>query len=152
MVSVNDAYAGNHLNCESLKGKDVKLIIASTDLEEFTDQNGVRKKKIVVFFRGTDKDLVLNKTNATCIAQMYGDQTEAWVGKTITLWPSQAEMGGKTLPAIRIRLLTPVEAGVPGIQQAVEQVKDAFPGAQITSAGEDMGPQENDFGDSDIPF
>ena len=94
MVSVNDSYAGNHLKCADLKGKDVTLTIASVAMEKVGDDH-----KLVAYFRGTEKDLVLNKTNANCIAQMYGDETDRWLGMPVTVIPTQTEFGGKTIPA-----------------------------------------------------
>lgn len=136
MVSVNDSYSGNHLKCADLKGKDVSLVIASTSLEKVGDDH-----KLVVYFRGTDRDLVLNKTNANCIAQMYGDETDNWAGRKITIIPTQTEYAGKTVPAIRIKLMPPP------VQQVVDTVQNAFPGAEVAPTGgfDDMDGDEIPF-------
>ena len=128
MVSVNDSYSGDHLKCADLKGKEVSLTIASVSLEKVGDDT-----KLVAYFNGTDRDLVLNKTNANCISQMYGDETDMWVGKKIILLPSQAEFGGKTVPAIRIKLLTPIEAGVAPVQPPPTE---PFPGSVAAGGGD----------------
>ena len=60
--------------------------------------------KPVVHFRGTDKGLVLNKTNANTIAGMFGPETEAWSGQVVTLFVAQAEFQGKQTLAIRVKM------------------------------------------------
>lgn len=111
MVSVNDSYAGNHLAAADLKGRECRLTVASVSMEKLGDDH-----KLVAYFRGTEKDLVLNKTNANAIAEMYGDETELWTGRDIVIFPTQTDFGGKIVPCIRVKLMAPVEAGVPGVQ------------------------------------
>jgi len=55
--------------------------------------------------RRTDHEagLVLNKTNATAIAEDYGDDTEAWVGRGVELFVQKVAFQGKLMPAIRVR-------------------------------------------------
>ena len=144
MVSVNDSYAGDHLKCADLKGREVTLTIASAALEKVGDDI-----KIVARFQGTDRDLVLNKTNAGCIAEMYGDESDLWTGKKITLLPTQTEYQGKIVPAIRVKLMAPANGGTPVQQDVVAQAKEAFPGATVVN--EPPMATEDNFDDS-IPF
>jgi len=51
--------------------------------------------------------LLLNKTNAKTIAQLYGKRPADWVGKLITLYPTTTEAFGKTQDCIRIRNQVP---------------------------------------------
>ncbi len=55
-----------------------------------------------MFFRGKQKRLVLNKTNAKTIAGLYGDDTEGWIGKRITLVVREVEFEGSIVLAIRV--------------------------------------------------
>jgi hypothetical protein len=52
--------------------------------------------------------LLLNKTNAKTIAQMYGNNPAQWVGKLITLFPSTTSVGGEEKDCIRVRPKVPV--------------------------------------------
>ena len=49
--------------------------------------------KWVCYFDGTDKGLVLNKTNLNTIARLYGDDTDLWIGKPITLFATEVQFG-----------------------------------------------------------
>jgi hypothetical protein len=47
--------------------------------------------------------LLLNKTNAKTIAQLYGKRPKDWEGKWIQLYPTTTEIGGETRDCIRVR-------------------------------------------------
>jgi hypothetical protein len=57
----------------------------------------------VLFFREEEKGLVLNKTNTTIIAKLYGDDTDDWVGKPVTLYATEVQFQGDMVDAIRVR-------------------------------------------------
>jgi hypothetical protein len=106
------------LGAPDLKGRDVTLTIHDVRLEELTMTGGVTETKPVMHFAemqnrtGTDKKrLVLNKTNRRVIQRLYGDETDDWRGKRITLFPTTREADGKQIrnphnpggEAIRVR-------------------------------------------------
>jgi hypothetical protein len=47
--------------------------------------------------------LLLNKTNAKTIAQLYGKRPSDWVGRWIALYPTTTDVGGETHDCIRVR-------------------------------------------------
>lgn len=98
-VKMNEMYpsTSSFLKAEDLKGKRIKLVIESVRMEQMDE-----KQKPVVSFKGTDRELVLNKTNGNTIAAMYGDDTDGWLGKEIKLYPTMVDFGGKDVPAIRV--------------------------------------------------
>jgi hypothetical protein len=55
-------------------------------------------------FVGKKKALVVNKTNAQRIAMMYGNDTDEWIGKSITLYVDIVDFQGKATEAIRIKV------------------------------------------------
>jgi hypothetical protein len=55
-------------------------------------------------FQGKEKGMVLNKTNANKIAEMFGDDTDQWSGESITLYEAMVDFKGQTVPAIRVRI------------------------------------------------
>ena len=59
-------------------------------------------KKLVLAFSNNDMPLVLNKTNATTLAELYGPETSEWEGKAIKLVPSTTSFQGKMVKCIRI--------------------------------------------------
>lgn len=80
-------FASRYLKAVEFQGRDVTLTIAGVRLEELEDTKGEKKRKGVVSFRETQKQLVLNRTNAMCIARMFGSETDDWAGKRVTLYP-----------------------------------------------------------------
>jgi hypothetical protein len=59
--------------------------------------------KPVLFFNGTPKGMITNKTNARTIAGMYGADVNAWVGKRITLYQDVTSTPDGQKPCIRVR-------------------------------------------------
>ena len=56
--------------------------------------------------------LVLNKTNAATIADLYSEETTNWAGKPITLFTTQVEFRGKQVRCIRVKMDAPVVQAV----------------------------------------
>jgi hypothetical protein len=62
-----------------------------------------KDRKPVVYFRGKDKGLVLNKTNANKIQSITGtDEMDDWAGTTIVLFGTLVEFGGEEVEGIRV--------------------------------------------------
>jgi hypothetical protein len=101
-----------YLKAVELKGKDVTLTITQVEFSDLRMVTGATKRKAVVHFAGTEKKLVLNKTNGDTIGDLYGTEATGWIGKRITLFPSTCPVGKKTNhPCIRIRPRVPAEKG-----------------------------------------
>lgn len=122
-MNIDQAFPTKYLAAHDLSGRDVTVQIASVNIEEV----GQGDTKPVVYFQGANKGLVLNKTNAHRIADMYGVETDNWRGKSITLYPSETDFQGKTVPCIRIRLqtLTATEVSAPVSQAPTQQSVEA---------------------------
>lgn len=100
MPKLSEVFTGNFLKAEDLKGKSVKVKISDVEVKEFDDG-----KKIILKFEGKDKGLVANKTNCAIIEEVTGsDDTDDWIGKSITLYTKKVEFSGRLVPAIRVQL------------------------------------------------
>jgi hypothetical protein len=100
MPKLSEVFQGMYLKADDLKGKAVKVKIEDVTLKEFDDGN-----KIIIKFEGKDKELVANKTNCAIIQEVLGsDDTDDWIGKSITLYTKKVEFQGKLVPAIRVKL------------------------------------------------
>ena len=55
------------------------------------------------YFEGKSKALVLNKTNANTITDRLGPETDGWVGRGLTLYPTEVDFQGRRVAAIRVR-------------------------------------------------
>lgn len=97
-INVNDAFPSNYLKAADLQGRPVTVAMANVSYEKMGDDT-----KLVLYFAGKDKGLVLNKTNANNIAAIYGTDTDGWVGKSVVLVEALVDFQGRSVPAIRVR-------------------------------------------------
>lgn len=95
-------FPSKYLKEADLQGRKVRVTIAKVQIDELQMTGGHKEKKPVVYLKGKEKMLVLNKTNALAIASMYGMDTDAWVDKAIVLRPAQDRFQGKMVACIRI--------------------------------------------------
>jgi hypothetical protein len=107
MPRVSEEYGGSFLKAADLQGRTVPCVIDRVTKEEFRDG----ELKWVVSFKGKDKRLVLNKTNADLIALQHGDEMDQWAGRTIKLYPTKTQMAGQTMDCIRVKDEAPEAAG-----------------------------------------
>lgn len=95
------------LYSEDLDGRDVTVTIDTVTQGELIGEGGRKTRKPRVTFRGAKKPLALNATNAKTIATLYGNRTEGWIGKAITLYTSTTQYGGQETECIRVRPMVP---------------------------------------------
>ena len=79
-VKISTAFPSQYRKCADLNGKPWDMKIRTVVLEDL-GQGSDKEEKPVVYFHKGQKGLVLNKTNATTIAKVYGDDTSAWTGQ-----------------------------------------------------------------------
>lgn len=101
-------------NSDFLKAEDIgtnfwTVTIREIGMKDFDD--GTRK--LFVAFVELDKSLVLNKTNADMIGELFGKDTDGWVNHQIMLMTMPVDYQGKKVQAIRVR--------APAQQQAMPQ-------------------------------
>ena len=135
MPNIDEIFgSGKTLKAADLDGNEVTLTITDVVVNEFED-NGVKKMKPVIHFEECEKALVSNATNSHVIAEEYGKETDDWVGKTITLFPTRVTFGDKLVDAIRVRILK--KSGTPKFLK-----KDQHP----------FAPGNNTHLDDEVPF
>jgi hypothetical protein len=101
MPNINDAFPSNYLKASDIRGSEPVVTIDRVEYEPVGRQ---REMKAVVYFKGKEKGVVLNKTNATKIVQLAGSAlTEDWDGCRIRLFATETEFGGETVECIRIK-------------------------------------------------
>lgn len=77
-----------------------KFTIRAFDWVELDDD----ELKPMVIFKELDKPMVLNRTNLELLAQCVGDDTDAAIGKVITVWHDPTVMmSGKRVGGLRIK-------------------------------------------------
>lgn len=106
MVDIRDLHQSNRIKCSDLKGQDVTLKIRDYEIVEM-GEGETEFQKLELGFHGQKKRFLLNITNQTTIAMMYGLDSDDWIDKDITVYPSETEFAGKMVDCIRIRRETP---------------------------------------------
>lgn len=99
-----------------LGGKDATLTIERVTKGEVQGEQNQKSNKPICYFKGRDKagepikPLALNVTNCKTIAGMYGNDTDDWAGKRVTLFPTTTRAkGGEEVECIRVRPRVPPE-------------------------------------------
>lgn len=141
MTNVNDIYTSNYLTAADLQGKEPIVTITQVDVVKMNDG----QVKICIFPNNKPKGVVLNKTNARAVNDLYGPETDSWIGKRIKLVTVWTDYQGKPVQAIRI-----VPPGVDAMQQ-----RGAAPPAddwQAPPARTAAPPPGHPAFDDEVPF
>ena len=93
-----DVFPSEYLRAADLKGRDVTVTMDSMETKDIGSDH-----KPVLYFKNAEKGLVMNKTNWNMIAEIYGDESDDWMGKKITLYPTRVDFQGKRVDAIRVK-------------------------------------------------
>lgn len=162
MVSINEAFPNKYLKADDLQGREVSVVISGAEIEEVGQK---KDRRLVLYFRGKEKGMVCNKTNAGRIAFFYGDDTEGWTGQPIILYAEMVEFQGKPTWGLRVKVQR--QPGVQQQQRAVdpqfvaarEQVRQHLNGSVVytppTTQFDERNPPPHTGGgpiDEDIPF
>lgn len=103
-MNIDDIYSSTskYLKHDDLQGNRVVVEIASYTIDEMKSDEG-SKKQVVLHFKGKEKVLGLNKTNAERIAVHTGSKNpEDWIGCKIKLYPSKTQFQGREVDCIRV--------------------------------------------------
>lgn len=106
-MNVRTLFPSNYVAAADLCRRDVPVVIARVVQEEVGKEKELCP---ILYFANMKKGLVLNRTNAKRIVAMYGDDCDGWIGKPITLYESETEFSGETVPCIRVRQEPPTLA------------------------------------------
>jgi hypothetical protein len=97
-MKIGAAFPGQFIKAADLQGKRVSVVIDRVEMEDIGGET-----KPVVHFRGKERGLVLNKTNANAIWGINGsDDTDDWPGTSLILFPSKTDFQGRTVDCIRL--------------------------------------------------
>ena len=97
-MKIGSAFPGQYIKAADLQGKRVQVVIDRVEMEDIGGET-----KPVLHFRGKERGLVLNKTNANAVWGITGtDETDDWGGVTVVLYPSKTDFQGKRVDCIRI--------------------------------------------------
>lgn len=104
-------FLGIYITAAELVGKTPTLTIDKVVLEKVESMNkgdddsgGKMKDRLIIYFAESrsGRGWLVNRTNAEAIREMWGRNTEDWLGKRITLMTQQVRVGPKMEPGIRV--------------------------------------------------
>lgn len=95
-------FKGDYIAAVEFGSKRYTMTIKVVKVEKLEGDNGKVKDRGVVYFRETPRGWVLNRTNAILLAAMFGDETDAWAGKRVTLYAKKVQLGREMVDGIRV--------------------------------------------------
>ena len=100
-MKISEEFPSQYLKAADLGGREIRVTMGHVEREKIGTDN-----KLVLYFKGKEKGLVLNKTNAGTIGDGYGDDTDDWLDQPIILFSVKTDYQGKVVDAIRCRVPT----------------------------------------------
>lgn len=102
MPNVDDMFPSKYLKADDLKGRRV-LVTIETVSTETMGQGKDARDKLVLYFKGKDKGMAVNKTNALLLSDIFSSKnTEDWHGQQVYLAPTRVMFDGKPVMSIRV--------------------------------------------------
>jgi hypothetical protein len=141
-MKLGEAFPSKYIKAADLGGRKVTVTIDSAEMANIGDE----QDKLVIYFEGKSKGMVLNVTNANMIAEIAGsDETDDWKGVKIVLYSTRVDFQGRRVDAIRVDY----PAGAPKAPALTGNGnKPATPSASAPAFRDDAPPP----GDDDVPF
>jgi hypothetical protein len=107
-MKVSEEFPSQYLEAADLRGREVTVTITKSEKHDgVTGRDGRKFDAKVIYFEGKKKGMCLNKTNARRIRDVYGygDDSDNWKGKEITLYPTTCNaFGNPKTPCIRVKI------------------------------------------------
>lgn len=153
-MRISSAFPSDYIKASDLEGRKFRVKIATVKMERLGDD-----EKPILYFVGAKKGMVLNKTNAKKISEVYGEETKDWVGAEIILFEAMVDFKGDTVPAIRVSAeprthAAPQSSAAPVRDERGAGIEERFPGddpRMAMTAGRPT-PAQRGEPDDDIPF
>jgi hypothetical protein len=103
MVTRSRAFPTKWLKPGDLNGQPIALKIERAAMETVKFK-GKEQKKLVLYFFGTGKSLLMNATNFDSIEEITGQSdSDNWPNHTIEVYATTTEVEGETKDCIRVR-------------------------------------------------
>lgn len=99
-MNIDKLYPSKYLKSSDIEEAGGELILTITEVGVERMQGG--DSKPVIAFEG-EKPLVLNVTNKNTIKGLYGDETDHWKGKKISLHVENVTFRGESVAGIRVK-------------------------------------------------
>lgn len=108
-MKASEQFPSKYLKASDLRGRPVAVQIEDVQLEKIGDEN-----KLVMYFVGKEKMLVLNKTKVNTLTSHFNsDDTDDWIGHSVYLEPSKTQFQGRIVDCIIIGVDLPPQPAQP---------------------------------------
>jgi hypothetical protein len=130
----NEVFPSRWLKAADLNPDGENVTIRKVTMEEVGEE---RERKPVMAFNEIDRELVLNITNWTAIADLSGkDESDDWPGCRIKLIKAKVQYGAKTVDAIRVESADPPKKPV---KKLTKRTPESAPvGRELDDDGEEI--------------
>ncbi len=102
-MNVLAAFKGDYIAAVEFEGKTPTVTIDHVKLVKLEGEDGKLRERPVVYFRETPRGWVLCRTTAQALAAMFGNETDRWTGKRVTLHAVEVQVGREKKPGIRVK-------------------------------------------------
>ncbi len=102
MKSEFDTLYGSKYMSASELDDPIQRTIGKVEITAFEKPGEPTKRKALLWFKGEDRALVLNKTNAAVLAHAYGKDFRNWVDSTVEIRSELVNFAGRSVPGIRL--------------------------------------------------
>lgn len=133
-MKISEEFPSQFLKAADLGGREVRVMMGRVERESIGQD-----KKLVLYFKGKEKGLVLNKTNAGTIGDFYGDDTDDWYDQPLILFSVKTDFQGKPVDAIRCRVPTAKD------NRQLPPERQAEPRRVTGGVSDNMQPPADDF-------
>ena len=123
-MRMSQAFPAKFLKSEDVGNQRWPLTIRDVQMEDVGDN----EHKPIVYFYELEKGMVLNKTNAEMIVQLYGDETAAWTNQRVELFTTPVQFQGRS--TMGLRLMAPAPA-MPAHQPAQHAPPPGMPNLNV---------------------
>ena len=101
-MNINDIFESKYLKSSEFKNRSISAVIERWEIETLGDD-----RKLVLYFQGVKKGMVVNKTNADRLSHLYGPDTDDWIGREIVLCSEVTNYQGRAMDGLRVRAPEP---------------------------------------------
>jgi hypothetical protein len=115
-MNINAAFPSKYVKAAEIPEEGLAVTIDRVEMEDI----GGGEMKPVIYFRKAKKGLVLNRTNSKKISSLVGSaDTDQWAGQAITIFQTETEFQGDTVPCVRVRAAKAAGVQAPGAVSAL---------------------------------
>ena len=102
--SISKEYPGRFLRGSDVAGHTMNLKIKNVKREKVYKQKERKDvPMLVVYFDDKDKGVLLGKERAMDLKGLFGDDTDTWLEKEVTMYTENKDIFGKNVDVIRFK-------------------------------------------------